>query len=447
MLKQYQDYIGKVYRLIDLAIIAGSWILAMQLRLLMPNQYLDLEIYWKLLPWVLIIWGVTLHIQRAYRSYRMLEPLEEVRVVFQSHALASLMLITLGYFVESTKYSRIFILLFIGLSLVGLVVERFVVRKSLRFLRTRGSNLRFAVIFGEGPAIEEIKSRFEKFPEVGLKILSVFSTNQVDQLENYIKTNSVDSVFVVLPRDKTQSFEAILNRVQNYPVSVHLVPDVLDYMILGCELESFLGLPLIHLNQSPLDGWAVIGKRATDIVLSFVGLVVLTPVLFLLALAVKITSKGPIFFRQHRMGLDGNLFQMLKFRTMQVSTTKNEAAEWTTANDSRRTSIGVFLRKSSLDELPQLWNVLKGEMSLVGPRPEQPYFVQVFQAKYPKYMFRHKVKSGITGWAQINGLRGDTSIEKRLEYDLFYIRNWSYALDVKIIFLTVFKGFANPNAY
>jgi exopolysaccharide biosynthesis polyprenyl glycosylphosphotransferase len=206
-------------------------------------------------------------------------------------------------------------------------------------------------------------------------------------------------------------------------------------------------MAVIGFNDSPLDTWHWIAKRCMDAVLSAAALIVLSPVLLGIALLVKASSPGPILYAQERMGLDGRTFRMLKFRSMRVDAESESGAQWTTKGDPRRTPIGSFLRQTSLDELPQLWNVLVGHMSLVGPRPERPFFVQQFRQRIPHYMLRHKMKSGITGWAQINGWRGDTSLTERTACDLYYIRNWSFDLDLRILFLTLWKGFVNKNAY
>ncbi|MGZ3709425.1 MAG: exopolysaccharide biosynthesis polyprenyl glycosylphosphotransferase, partial [Bdellovibrionota bacterium] len=225
------------------------------------------------------------------------------------------------------------------------------------------------------------------------------------------------------------------------------VPDIHEYVTLGCEVEDFEGMPVVHINDSPLAGWGALAKRMTDMLVSAVALTLLSPLLALIALAVRLSSSGPIFYRQERMGLDGRTFGMIKFRSMRVDAEDSTGAVWAKPGDERRTPIGAFLRATSIDELPQLWNILIGDMSLVGPRPERPVFVQRFRGEIPHYMLRHKVKAGLTGWAQIHGWRGDTSLERRIECDLYYIRNWSYSLDWKIMLLTLWKGFVNKNAY
>jgi Undecaprenyl-phosphate glucose phosphotransferase len=254
-------------------------------------------------------------------------------------------------------------------------------------------------------------------------------------------------VLIALPASRNRELEQLLDSLADETLDVRIVPDVLRHVTLSCDIEDFNGLPIVRLNDSPLVGWGALTKRVTDVVLSATALVVLSPLLGLLAALVKLTSPGPVLFVQERMGLDGRSFPMLKFRSMRSDAESTSGPVWAQAADNRRTAFGTLLRKTSLDELPQLYNVLRGDMALVGPRPERPVFVSQFRNQIPHYMLRHKVKAGITGWAQVNGWRGNTSLDRRIECDLFYIRNWSYALDLKILAMTLWKGFVNENAY
>jgi Undecaprenyl-phosphate glucose phosphotransferase len=254
-------------------------------------------------------------------------------------------------------------------------------------------------------------------------------------------------VLLGIPAKSRPTLDHLVQGLKDETIDLQIIPDYSNYLALGATTESFGGVPLIVLNSSPLSGYQAWLKRAMDILLSGIGLLVLSPLLASLAILVRATSRGPVLYRQERMGLDGETFDMLKFRSMKIDAEASTGAVWARANDDRRTAFGSFLRSTSLDELPQLWNVFAGEMSLVGPRPERPVFVNKFRHEIPNYMLRHRVKTGITGWAQVNGWRGDTSLEKRIECDIYYIRNWSLWMDVKILFLTVFKGFVNPNAY
>jgi Undecaprenyl-phosphate glucose phosphotransferase len=254
-------------------------------------------------------------------------------------------------------------------------------------------------------------------------------------------------VFVALPHQAYGRLVDLLSDIGDDPVSIHLVPDVFSLASLRGGIEEFEGVPLIHLRESPLYGWNRVLKRVFDLIIGGGLLVAALPLMGLIALVVKLTSPGPVLLGQVRMGLDGREFRMLKFRTMRVDAEADTGPVWAQPDDPRRTRLGGMLRRFSLDELPQLFNVLRGEMSLVGPRPERPMFVEEFRRQVPGYMLRHKVKAGMTGWAQINGWRGNTSLAKRIEYDLYYIERWSLAFDLTILVRTIWHGFANPHAY
>jgi Undecaprenyl-phosphate glucose phosphotransferase len=253
-------------------------------------------------------------------------------------------------------------------------------------------------------------------------------------------------VILALPSEDTALLKALMEKLALRTVDVKIVPDLFQYVTLYGGLEEFGGLPIVSLQGGPLEGWNLVAKRVFDILFSAVALILTSPILLGVALAVKLTSRGPVLYRQERMGMDGAVFSILKFRTMRTDA-ESDGAQMATAGDARRTPVGTFLRRTSLDELPQLLNVLRGDMSLVGPRPERPVFIEEFKRQIPKYHLRHKVKAGITGWAQINGLRGQTSMQKRIEYDLYYIENWSLLLDLKILVRTALGGFLSRNAY
>ena len=269
----------------------------------------------------------------------------------------------------------------------------------------------------------------------------------VDQLSEILENYQVERVFVIRSTSEYDQLADIEHLLHEQFVDVCIIPDLQQWSTLSFEVEQLGDFPLITLVQSPITGWKRFFKRAFDLVGALTALILFAPVMTLVAIAIKLTSHGPVFYRQERMGLDGQHFGTLKFRSMRIDAEQETGAVWATSHDDRRTAIGAFLRKSSLDELPQLFNVILGEMSLVGPRPERPVFIEQFKTQIPKYMLRHKVKAGITGWAQVNGWRGDTSLQKRIEFDLYYIQHWSIWFDIKILFLTVFTGFVNPNAY
>jgi len=239
----------------------------------------------------------------------------------------------------------------------------------------------------------------------------------------------------------------LLDSTSREMIDVKVVPDLLQVIALRARLEDLDGIPVINVNDVPLQGFNSVVKRAIDMAISSAALLVLAIPFCIIAALVKLTSRGPVFYRQERMGLDGKPFMIHKFRSMHEDAERESGPVFASHDDPRRTPIGRLLRRTNVDELPQFWNVLKAEMSIVGPRPERPLFVKQFKDKIPQYMLRHKVKAGITGWAQVNGWRGNTSIEKRIEYDLYYIENWSVRLDLKIMWLTVLKGFFHKHAY
>jgi Undecaprenyl-phosphate glucose phosphotransferase len=337
-------------------------------------------------------------------------------------------------------------------------LSRAVFREALRFARRRGYNLRYAVVVGGGELAATVVRRMQARPDVGIQVLGVVSDDKdavgsarwlggYSDLRTILDANQVDHVVLALAHEDYGRLAGLLDAVGDEPVTIHVVPDLLRFASLRGGVEQFEGMPFIHLRESPLYGWSSLAKRVFDFVFSLAVLAVLGPVLLALAVAVRVSSPGPVFYRQERMGLDGRRFQMLKFRTMQADAERQTGPKWAEPADERRTGLGAFLRRFSLDELPQFINVLRGDMSVVGPRPERPVFVERFRQTVPGYMLRHKVKSGITGWAQVHGLRGNTSLEKRIQYDIEYIERWSVGLDLKIIAMTVVRVLVDRNAY
>jgi exopolysaccharide biosynthesis polyprenyl glycosylphosphotransferase len=361
-----------------------------------------------------------------------------------------------------TYHSRLGIGFFWGLGTVTLVASRVAGRGLLRVLRRRGYNLRYVLIAGAGELAAEVIESIHAHPEAGLRILGAVSDDPALQgksiegvkvlgpyaaVKEILRRRPVDEVVIALPREDAPQLEKILADLDDELVTVRLIPDLLHVMTLRSSVEELEGLPLINLRESPMVGWAAVQKRAFDAVVASLMLLALSPVLALAALAVWASSGRPLFYRQERMGLDGRVFRMLKFRTMRPDAEKESGPVWTSPDDPRRTGVGALLRRTSVDELPQLWNVLRGDMSLVGPRPERPVFIERFRREIPGYMLRHKVKAGLTGWAQVHGWRGDTSLHERVEHDIYYIQNWSLALDVRILLMTLWKGWIHRNAY
>jgi Undecaprenyl-phosphate glucose phosphotransferase len=313
-------------------------------------------------------------------------------------------------------------------------------------------------VVGGGELAGTVVRRMQARPDVGIQVVGVVSDDKdavgsarwlggYSDLRAVLDANQVDHVVLALAHEDYGRLAGLLDAVGDEPVTIHVVPDLLRFASLRGGVEQFEGMPFIHLRDSPLYGWSSLAKRVFDFVFSLAVLVLLWPLLLALAMAVRVSSPGPVFYRQERMGLDGRRFQMLKFRTMQADAERSTGPKWAEPADERRTGLGAFLRRFSLDELPQFINVLRGDMSVVGPRPERPVFVERFRQTVPGYMLRHKVKSGITGWAQVHGLRGNTSLEKRIQYDIEYIERWSVWLDLKIIAMTVVRVLVDRNAY
>jgi Undecaprenyl-phosphate glucose phosphotransferase len=269
----------------------------------------------------------------------------------------------------------------------------------------------------------------------------------IDEAAEITARETIDHLYVALPPEQHVRMLELLDSTSRVMVDVKVVPDLLQVIALRARLEDLDGVPVININDIPLQGVNSAIKRCIDFALSSVGLLCLAVPIGLTALFVRLTSRGPVFYRQERMGLDGKSFSIVKFRSMYDKAEENTGPVWTVPNDPRVTPFGRLLRRSNLDELPQLWNVLRGDMSIVGPRPERPHFVEQFKHRIPQYMLRHKVKAGLTGWAQVNGWRGNTPLEKRIEYDLYYIENWSVRLDLKIMWLTLLRGFFHKHAY
>jgi Undecaprenyl-phosphate glucose phosphotransferase len=442
------------------------WLTSYWLRFHLPliqvtRGFPKFQKYAALSPLVIALWMTVFSSMRVYQSRRMLRRTHEVQLILKSHGVAMLFFIALTYLFSEYKYSRAVMLYFGILGAFMLVLFRLSLRNGLREIRRRGYNLRHILGVGEGGAIETMIQRIDKFPELGIRVMGIVTheksaaqsirnkpvVGHFEQIKEIIHRLKPDQILLALPRHQYVDLDRILELLKDETVDIQLVPDIHEYVTLGCEIEDFDGLPIVNLNDSPLVGWGAVAKRVTDVLVSGLALILLSPLLATIALAIRLTSKGNVLYRQERMGLDGVTFRMLKFRSMNSDAETTTGAVWARQNDDRRTRFGAILRRTSLDELPQLWNVLRGDMSLVGPRPERPVFVHQFKKDIPHYMLRHKVKAGITGWAQINGWRGNTSLDRRIECDLFYIRNWSYFLDWKIITLTVWKGFIHKNAY
>jgi len=448
----------------DVSFLVVSFLLAYAVRYAWPHWFpfdgrAAYEHSLEFLTVACLSWPFSAYLSGLYRSQRTNSLWSEIYRVFKSCLATLLSSITFTYFF-SDRYSRGILLLFFLFSFILVSLGRYVTRKVLKGLRKQGYNLRHVLVVGTGDIGQRVVRTIHSHTELGLRVLGFITHDKeqvkqqragvdvlaaIDEMSEILKKHPVDQVIIALPVEQLAGLKQLMSILSFETVDVRVVPDFYQYATLGKGIEEFAGLPIISLQDDPLYGWNSILKRIFDLGLSVFILGLCSPLFLVIAALIKSTSSGPVFYTQERMGLDGRVFKMYKFRTMQLNASQKPSM--TDPKDPRRTRVGAFLRRYSLDELPQFLNVLKGEMSIVGPRPEQSAFIEDFKLSVPKYHLRHKMKAGITGWAQIHGLRGKTSIEDRIEYDLYYIENWSLLLDVKIVFRTIGGGFLSKNAY
>ena len=389
---------------------------------------------------------------------------QDILKIFQVQMFSFLALLSMLYVAKEVHISREFLVIFFSLNICALTLYRYVLKKSLFALRRKGYNKKFVLILGAGSVGRRFYEGLRQQPELGYEVLGFLDDRltehaepfrdykpilgTVDDLETVLNSHLVDEVIVALPLEAHHKLRRIIQLCEKAGTKTMIIPDYFDLLPARPVIDSFAGLPLINVREIPLDDLSNrMLKRTFDIVFSLVAIIFTLPVMAAIAVGIKLTSPGPIIFKQERVGLNRRPFYMYKFRTMHVTDQKTADTQWTVPNDPRRTKFGAFLRRTSLDELPQFFNVLRGDMSVVGPRPERPYFVEQFKEEVPKYMIKHHILPGMTGWAQTNGLRGDTSIEERIRYDVYYIENWSFLFDLKIILKTIVNGLTNKNAY
>jgi Undecaprenyl-phosphate glucose phosphotransferase len=451
----------------DFATVSVAYFLAYFLRFrfeIVPltKGIAPLEVYLSFLPVALALWFAASWANGLYHPHRKHSLIDEALAVAKSGSLATLFLIALTFFYRDYSFSRVMLLLFWATSILLASVGRTGIIVAVRVRRRHGFNVSRAIIVGAGELGHTVAQKIAELPQLGLRVAGFVDDTppaaatdgpaarylgRIDELPEIVRTGNVAQVFFALPRESHADLERGLALLGQEMVDILIVPDILQFVMLRAGLESLDGIPMINLAETPLSGWYAPVKRTTDIVFSLLGLVILAPLFAAIAVAIKLTSPGPVLYRQERISLDGTLFEMFKFRSMRADAEAETGAVWARRDDPRRTWLGALLRSTSIDELPQLFNILRGQMSFVGPRPERPVFVDQFRERIPRYMLRHKVKCGLTGWAQVNGWRGNTSIEKRIEYDIYYIENWSLSFDLKILWLTLWNGFVNKHAY
>lgn len=465
MFRTYQMLWNRIYQLLDIAIIAISfgvaWDIKFRSGLLPHGGHYSFTHYGPAMLAAIPIFLVSNWIVGLYNPMRSRSFWRITSAIFRSLIIGLLLFMSFLYFMHVSQFSRsvlgVFALCYTFMS----YLKHMGVALLLRFMRSRGYNKKFVIIAGWTSAASRFLGNLDHHPWFGYHVIGYVNRSQVidsvpylgglQELSAVIETNLVDYVLICLSRDEVSKMPEVVSACERLGVQSLIVPDYFDLLPASPRFEAFAGMPLIDTRYVPLDDAvnAVI-KRVFDIIFSLLVLTVLSPVYAAIAVAVKLTSKGPIFFKQKRSGRNRRVFTMYKFRTMIHNASpaySQDDTGWTVRDDLRRTKLGKFLRRTSLDELPQFWNVLKGDMSVIGPRPERPGYVDRFRKITPKYMVKHRVRPGITGWAQVHGWRGDTSIDKRIEYDVDYVENWSFSMDILIVLRTIRSGFRDENAY
>lgn len=468
MIKDNQKTFNRILVIIDALITAAAVILGYYVKFYIFKPGPDVgslplseyvRYFWILIPGysILFFWS------GLYAPKRTAKWGSETLAVIKANTIGLIALLVVIFSVfQNFFFSRGVLVCFYILGNGMMITFRLFLRKALRFLRRRGYNLKHVLIVGYSRAAEEYIDRTKENLQWGYKVFGVLDNHipagtdyrgakvlgPIENLALLLEQNDLDEIAIALPLKDYNLLEGIVDVCEKSGVHTKFIPDYNSVIPTRPYTEDLMGLPVINIRYVPLsNGFNMFVKRVVDICGALFGILITSPIMIVVAILVKTTSKGPVIFKQERVGRHNKSFYMYKFRSMRLQTDSEEKKGWTVKDDPRVTGIGRFIRKTSIDELPQLFNILKGDMSLVGPRPERPQFVEEFKEKIPRYMVKHQVRPGLTGWAQVNGLRGNTSIKKRIEYDIYYIENWTFWFDIHIIFRTFFTGFVNKNAY
>lgn len=389
-----------------------------------------------IIPGYLLLYSIfQLYMPRRVKSYR-----KELMDIIRANGIGFMIFILVLYFIKQEHFSRQMLCIFFFINISLEFASRYLIRTILWKMRKQGLNQKHILMIGESQMAEQYMDRLRENPKWGYQVFAHLKDEE--KLERILEGNELDEVVIALRAEDYGKLERIVDVCEKAGVHTKMIPDFGNVISTRPYIEDVQGISVIHVRRVPLNIMRNrAAKRAVDLIGATVAIILFSPVMLLTVLVVALTEEGSVIYRQERVGLHNQVFYMYKFRSMIMQDEEKEKAEWSTRNDPRITPVGKLIRRTSIDELPQLFNVLKGEMSLVGPRPERPQFVQKFRDEIPRYMVKHQVRPGMTGWAQINGYRGNTSIEKRIEYDLYYIENWTMVFDMKILILTIFKGF------
>jgi Undecaprenyl-phosphate glucose phosphotransferase len=462
MYRRHGQKLAYAFLACDLAATTGSWFAAYFLRFGLwesPDGIPHIERVWSAVPLVAALAGVAYYLCGLYEIHRLQQLPRELGEVFKASLLMFLLAITLAFYRRDVYESRLALALFLITNAVALALVRRAVWHAMAWLRRHGLNRGRALVVGAGRTGRLVVKTLAENHWTGLEAVGYVDElskhepadlprlGGLSDLAQVVIRHDVDHVFVALPLSRYGELAEVYRQLGDVVVEIQLVPDIPNLAGMKVRTQEIDNVAFLSLRENPLYGWRVLAKRGMDVAFGLAAILVLAPVLSLLAVLVKLTSRGPVFYRQRRAGLNGREFEMLKFRSMRIDAESQTGAVWAVRGDDRCTALGRIMRRYSLDELPQLFNVVAGDMSLVGPRPERPVFVERFRKEIPNYTWRHQVKAGITGWAQVNGWRGNTSLRRRLEFDLYYISNWSLWLDLKILCMTVWCGMRSENAY
>lgn len=471
MIKDNQRFLNNLHVLLDVLIICASYALAWLLTIVAPifpagHGVLPPQVYFAaLIPivpaYLLLYWAFHLYEPKRTHSKRA-----ELWHICQACAVGLMLLTSVLFaFRRSGYFGNFSTRMLVAFSIIDITlttIERFGIRYTLSRLRRKGFNQKHVMLVGFSDASDQFIDACRRNPDWGYHIYGVVDdiaevgegykgvrvVGRISELEHILAQNAIDEIAITLPLAAYAKLDGIVHVCEKSGVHTKFIPDYNNIIHSKPVTEDMDGLPVINIRNVPLtDPVKATAKRAVDICGALVGIVLFSPIMLVVAILIKLTSPGPIIFKQERVGLHNRPFMMYKFRSMVQQTEADEKKGWTVPGDPRVTRVGRFIRKTSIDEFPQFFNVLAGQMSLIGPRPERTQFVEMFKEEIPRYMIKHQVRPGMTGWAQVNGLRGDTSIYERVKYDIWYIENWTMSLDVKILFLTIFKGFVNKNAY
>ena len=466
MIKDNQTYFNRLHVILDAMITAISYIAAWYIRIVLfaePGKgVLPMETYFTALYFIVPGYLLLYWMANLYRSKRFSSPWKEAVDVIRANIFGLVLFFVVLYIVNEPNFSRSMIFVFFGINIFIMLLVRKILRVALRSIRKRGYNIKHILLVGYSRATEAYIDRLLANPEWGYMVCGILDDKipagtlyrdikvlgGIGNLQYILQENKMDEIGITLSLADYDKLEELVNLCEKYGVHTKFIPDYNSVIPSNPYTEDLQGLPVINIRRVPLTNtFNLMVKRIVDIFGSLVAIVIFSPIMLISAIAIKAGDGGEVIFKQTRVGLHNKEFEMYKFRTMRKQTEEDEAKGWTKKDDERVTKFGKFLRRTSLDEVPQFFNILKGDMSLVGPRPERPQWVEKFKEEIPRYMIKHQVRPGLTGWAQVNGYRGDTSIYKRIEYDIYYIENWSFTFDIKIMFLTIFKGFINKNAY